>query len=100
MFLIFTHKITPRFSYIMKHIFNKMLLIDVNFTTVLEEFIAHSGPKLTYTKQPLQNEFFVMSNNLLFEQGISDFEVHISKWDGVPCFFPTKIGRASCRERV
>lgn len=73
----------------MKHIFNKMLLIDVNFTTTLEEFIAHSGPKLTYTKQPLQNEFFVMSNDLLFEQGISDFEVHINKWEGIPCFFPT-----------
>ncbi len=89
MFLIFTHKITPRFSYIMKHIFNKMLLIDVNFTTTLEDFISHSGPKLTYTKQALQNEFFVMSNNLLFEQGISDFEVNISKWEGVPCFFQT-----------
>lgn len=89
MFLIFTHKITPRFSYIMKHIFNKMLLVDVNFTTTLENFIAHSGPKITYTKQPLQNEFFVMSNNLLFEQGITDFDIYVKKWGEVPCFFAT-----------
>ena len=89
MFLIFTHKITPRFSYVMKHIFNKMLLVEVDFTTKLEDFIAHDGPKMTYTKQPLQNEFFVISNNLLFEQGIVDFEVHVEKWDGIPCFFST-----------
>lgn len=89
MFLIFTHKITPRFSYTMKHIFNKMLFVNVDFTTKLEDFIAHSGPKITYTKQPLQNEFFIKSSNLLFEQGIVDFDVLVENWDEIPCFFST-----------
>ncbi|MFI2741229.1 polysaccharide deacetylase family protein [Zhouia sp. PK063] len=72
----------------MKHIF-KMLQTDVKFTMKVEDFIAHSGPKITYTKQPLQSEFFVKSHPLLFEQGISDVEITMAKWDDVPCFFPT-----------
>lgn len=89
MLLVYTYKITPRVNYIMKHIFSKMLSVDINITTKVEDFIAHKGPKITYTKQPLQNEFFVKSHELLFEQGISDLEITIHDWDGVPCFFPT-----------
>lgn len=89
MLLIYTHKITPRFSFIMKQIFVGILGIDVDFTVKVEEFIKHSGPKITYTKQPLQNEFFIRSNDLLFEQGVSDIQIHLLDWDGTPCFFPT-----------
>ena len=89
MLLIYTHKITPRLTYIMRHVFVNLLGIEIDFTTKVEEFIKHSGPKITYTKQPLQNEFFVRSNELLFEQGINDLQVTISNWDSVPCFFPT-----------
>lgn len=87
MLLIYTHKITPRFSYIMKQIFTRILGIDVSFTITVEDFIKHSGPKITYTKQPLQNEFFVRNNDLLFEQGINDLKIKIEEWDGTPCFF-------------
>ena len=89
MLLIYTHKITPRLSYIMRHIFVNILGIDVDFTVKVEEFIKHSGPKITYTKQPLQNEFFIRSNDLLFEQGINDIQINMSVWDDTPCFFPT-----------
>ena len=73
----------------MKHIFTRMLNIDMCITTKVEDFIAHKGPKITYTRQPLQNEFFIKSHELLFEQGISDVEMAMYDWDGVPCFFPT-----------
>lgn len=66
-----------------------LLGIEIDFTTKVEEFIKHTGPKITYTKQPLQNEFFIRSNELLFEQGINDIQVAIADWDSVPCFFPT-----------
>jgi len=88
MLLIYTHKITPRFTYTMKQVFTKLLGIEVGFTTKVEEFIKHSDQKITYTKQPLQNEFFIRSNELLFEQGIEDIQIHIADWDGLPCFFP------------
>lgn len=75
-------------QYVMKHIFKRMLLTEVDFTTRVEDFIAHNGPKLSYAKQPLQNEFFIRSTELLFDQGVSDIEIKVSDWDGVPCFFP------------
>lgn len=85
--LIYTHKITPRFTYIMKQVFTRILGIEISTTTKVEDFIKHSGPKITYTKQPLQNEFFVCSNDLLYEQGIDNLEITVYDWDDVPCFF-------------
>ena len=89
MLLIYTHKITPRLTYIMRHIFVNILGMELDFTTKVEEFIKHTGPKITYTKQPLQNEFFIRSNELLFEQGINDIHLSIADWEGTPCFFST-----------
>lgn len=87
MLLIYTHKISPRFTYIMRHLFVRILGIDIAFTTEVEDFIKHTGPKITYTKQPLQNEFFIRSNDLLFEQGINQFDIKLEEWEGTPCFF-------------
>ncbi len=71
----------------MKHVFTKILGVEVMFTTKVEDFIKHSGPKITYTKKPLQNEFFIQSTDILFEQGISDIQVIVSRWEEIPCFF-------------
>jgi hypothetical protein len=73
----------------MKQVFTKILGIDIGFTTKVEDFIKHTDEKITYTKQPLQNEFFIRSNELLFEQGINDIQIQINDWEGTPCFFPT-----------
>nr|WP_299343327.1 polysaccharide deacetylase family protein [Allomuricauda sp.] len=87
MLLVYTHKITNRLSYTAKQIFDGILGIETSFTTKVEDFIKHKGPKITYSKQPLQNEFFIRSNDLLFEQGINDFSISVEHWDGIPCFF-------------
>ncbi|MEZ4803811.1 MAG: polysaccharide deacetylase family protein [Gelidibacter sp.] len=89
MLLVYTHKITPRFSYIFKHICVRILGIPVGFTTIIEEFITHENLKMSYTKQPLGNEFFVRSHELLFEQGLSDLDIHVQDWEHTKCFFPT-----------
>lgn len=88
MVLVYTHKISPRLTYIFKHIFIRVLNSPVSFTTKIEEFVAFNGVKMNYSKTPLGNEFFIRSSDLLFEQGINDIEFSISKWEGdVPCFF-------------
>ncbi len=87
MLLVYTHKITPRLTYVFKHIFLRILRVHISFTTKVEEFVAHSGPKITYTKTPLGKEFFIKNNSLLFEQGISEVNITLSNWDEVPCFF-------------
>ena len=78
----------------MRQVFTRILGIEVSFTTKVEDFIKHSGAKITYTKQPLQNEFFVRSNDLLFESGINDIPINIMDWEGVPCFFTTSENSA------
>ena len=89
MLLVYTHKITPRLNYIFKQFFIRILQIPVSFTTKVDEFVAHNGPKISYSKNALGSEFFIRSNDLLFEQGINDLDINITLWDDVPCFFPT-----------
>jgi hypothetical protein len=69
-------------------------LIPVSFTSKVEEFVAHDGPKISYSKIPLGNEFFIKSNDFLFEQGVNDLEISMQKWDDIPCFFATNTKSA------
>ncbi len=87
MLLVYTHKITPRVTYTFKHIFTRILQIPVDFTTKVETFIAHDGLKISYTKKPLGNEFFVKSIDLLFNQGIDYPDLNVTKWEDTSCFF-------------
>lgn len=87
MLLIYTHKITPRFTFTFNQIFKRIIQIKVTYTTEIEDFIAFEGPKISYTKAPVGDEFFIRCHDLLFEQGINDLDINISNWDEVVCFF-------------
>jgi len=89
MLLVYSHKITPRLKYTFKQVCTRILEIPVSFTTTIEEFIAHDSLKISYTKQPLSNELFIRSHDLLFEQGLSDVEIIVQDWDNTKCFFNT-----------
>ena len=90
MFLVYTHKITPRIRYIFKHIFENMLMINFDLTNKVEIFVAHSGPKLSYSNKPLGDEFFIKSHSLLFEQGIIAQKLKLDFWEELPIFFLNK----------
>lgn len=87
MLLVYTHKISPRLKYVFKHICTRVLGVKVDFTTKIEEFIAHDSLKMSYTKQQLGSEFFIKSNEILFEQGLSDIDINVQKWENTKCFF-------------
>ncbi|SEQ71638.1 hypothetical protein SAMN05421824_2121 [Hyunsoonleella jejuensis] len=87
MLLVYTHKVSPRLKYVFKHICTRVLGFKVDFTTKIEEFIAHDSLKMSYTKQHLGKEFFVKSHEILFEQGLTDVEINIQNWDNTKCFF-------------
>jgi hypothetical protein len=89
MLLVYTHKITPRLRYTFKHLCTRILGVPVSFTTTIEDFIAHESIKMSYTKQPLSNEVFVRSHELLFEQGLSDIDINVQDWDETKGFFAT-----------
>jgi len=87
MLLIYTPKINTRLTFVFKQFFTRILLINFEFTTQVNEFVAHNGPKMTYAKQPLGSEFFVQSKDLLYQQGVSDIEIKVSEWEETKCFF-------------
>lgn len=89
MLLIYVVKIGPRLDYVFKHICGQILGLDFEFTTNLEHFIAYSGPKMSYGRAPLGNEFFVQSHDILFSQGIEDWEIHVRSWGQSVGFFAT-----------
>ncbi len=73
--------------YIFRQICVRILNISVEFTSRVEDFVAHDDMKMSYSKQALGNELFVKNHDLLFDRGISDIEIHIDNWDDTPCFF-------------
>lgn len=89
MLLVYSHKITPRLKYTFKHICTRILGIPVIFTTKVEDFIAHKNIKMSYTNQPLANEFYIRSHKILFEQGLSDIEIYVQDWEETKGFFST-----------
>ncbi|GGG25468.1 hypothetical protein GCM10011344_27660 [Dokdonia pacifica] len=68
--------------------------IAVSFTSKVEDFVAHDGPKLSYTHKQLGNELHISAIDLLFEQGVMDVDIQLQDWDGVPCFFASKTSEA------
>jgi hypothetical protein len=87
MLLVFTKKQTPRIVYTFKHICTHMLGVEVKFTSKIEDFIGHDGPKMSYGRQPLGNELFFQNVPLLFEQGFSDIEPTVQEWGSTVGFF-------------
>ena len=87
MLLVYTHKITPRLKFTFRQICTRILGIPVSFTSKIEDFIAHDSLKMSYAVQPLGNEFHVRSHKILFEQGLSDIDIHVHDWGQTKCFF-------------
>lgn len=87
MLLIYTSVVTSRLKFVFNQICTRILGIPISFTTKVETFISHDGPKISYASQPLGTEFFVKSHGLLFDQGITDVEINIKNWRNTKCFF-------------
>jgi hypothetical protein len=89
MFLIYTHKITHRNKYIFNLIFKDILQFDFSLTSDQDEFVKYSGAKLSYTHNPLSDEVFFSSRNLLFENGITEQNISVFDFNSNKVFFAT-----------
>ena len=87
MLLVYIPKITPRIRYVFKHIFLRMLELEINLTGSVEDFVAHNGPKFSYSNKPLGNELFFCSTAFLIDQGIQDITINVSNTEKYPIFF-------------
>jgi hypothetical protein len=87
--LIYTHKITNRNRYMFRLFFRELLGLEISVTDRSDDFIAAAGPKVSYALQPLQDELFFYSRNLLFESGINEQNISVFDWEENKVFFST-----------
>jgi len=95
MISIFITDLTPRAKYIFNYIFTHLLGIDVHFITTFEAFQNCSGHKLCYGNQKINDELFIQSDRLLFEQGISNNQLELGKFKDLPTLFPN-TNKSAC----
>lgn len=93
MLLIYTHKITHRNKYTFNLFFKDILGIDFTLIDNVDDFKKSDLPKLSYTLNPIENEVFFTSRNLLFESGITEQNISLFDYNSHKVFFAT--GKAS-----
>lgn len=91
--LIYTHKITHRNKYIFNLIFKDILGIEFTLIEEINTFRNHMGAKLSYTNNPIGDELFFSSRNILFETGITEQNIALFEYNDYKVFYAT--GKAS-----
>ncbi len=89
MLLIYTHNITHRNKYIFNLIFRDLLGINFVLTSNIEEFKNYQDFKLSYTNNPINDELFFISRNLLFESGITEQNISVFEFNSNKVFYAT-----------
>ena len=87
MLLLFTQQVSPRISYVFKHICTRVLGVEVTFTSSIDTFIGHQGPKASYGAMSLGNELFFQSQGILLEHGVESQEITVKPWEETKGFF-------------
>lgn len=77
MLLVYTHKITPRVTYIFKTIFEDIIGSKVSFTNDESFFMQSNLPKINYSHTAIPNSLHFPSVHLLFENTIKDQNIEV-----------------------
>jgi hypothetical protein len=87
--LFYTHKTTSRLTYIVNVICKSILGLNPIITNSKDIYLAHSGLKICYSFNTLNEGVFIQSTQLLFETGINDQQITVSEVNNTPYFFET-----------
>jgi hypothetical protein len=90
MLLLHISKPSSRARYIFHLIFHDLLGLDYDLVSDTGSFLAFQGPKLTYGSQPLADELFQQSADLLFETATDAREPEVLDKDGSRLIFPVR----------
>lgn len=85
--LILVPRKTNRINYIFRLLLNRLLGLDVEFTTDIEEFKNAAQPKMAYGMK-VGGGLYFDNCSLLFETKISSIHINYIKFDGLPAPFP------------
>ena len=88
MLLIYVQKLTNRLGYTLNVVFRDILHIDFSMTTDRKTFEQSDNPKLSYGEEPVGDELWLQSSNLLFETVLHGQDLRYFENDGMPAIFP------------
>ena len=71
MILIYSNEINPRIEYIFRLIFTDILRVEVSFTTKSGEFLKSDLPKLNYSYEKFNDEFYIKPHRLMYCKAIN-----------------------------
>lgn len=87
MILIYSEEITQRFEYITRLIFNRILQVEIKYTTDSGDFLNAEFPAINYSKKKFNNEIYIKPHGLLSETGVNSVEITPVKHNSETCFF-------------
>lgn len=87
MLLVYTHKITPRFTYIFDLIVGRDLGLEYRATTSRDEFAACDGPRLNYSFEPFDGVLRVQPSLMLTQEDVAPSEIEVVEHNGSSVFF-------------
>lgn len=84
---IYVRKKTSRIVYIFDQVIKGLLGLEYILIIDKEEFKAITTPKFNYSHDPMGDELFLSTMDLLQERGISEHEISFTEYRGLPAFF-------------
>jgi hypothetical protein len=77
----------PRLRYIAGIILGDILGLTWEIVEDRRKLGKH--PVINYSKEKIAGSFKIIPDDLLFETGVSNREINVSEWKGLPVFFPS-----------
>ena len=92
--LIWTPQNSPRLTYTLHIMLEKILGVPFLITENIEEYKACSGPRFCYSPEepPIENNLWIQAHPLLFEEHIVAQTIEPTPWKEYTLFFPTEQG--------
>ena len=89
--IVFVPHITPRITCTLDIILGRLLGTSYTITEDFNELTSYHGVKIAYSTQPvsLENVIWIEATPLLFEDGIIEQTIEVTKWNEFNLFFPT-----------
>ncbi len=85
--LVFTEKRNSRINYIFAQLFVKILKLNFELTTNINEFNSFKGPKISYSEKRTGNEILIKPHGILHENEIKKQQIRVTEWEGIKIFY-------------
>lgn len=95
MVTIYVPQITNRVRYTFELFFKELLDVPFQLTSGKDQFLSAGSPRISYGNEPVADELFFESVQLLFEKGEKPQNIQVEDYEGTKIFFRIKNRNAS-----